>query len=227
VKNKKNVMEKNLNFNLQDIVVTFELSHNENCSHLAEWLAGTFELESSLLKMIDSLHENISSAGVYMNEEEIKAKIVGLVFFFADMEIPRKLMVFYERPLSGIIKDVPMSVICDCIVATPVINAPKNPYFFLQVERNRNPDEVGKFKKSKGEKKDPEAQMLVAMLLAQQKNNDQKPIYGSFLLGMNWYFTTLIDGDYCVSRAYDASNKEELIRIIYILKRLKELIINR
>jgi hypothetical protein len=111
---------------------------------------------------------------------------------------------------------VHLSVICDCLVATPLVKAPDMPYFFLQ-----------EFKKSKGEKKDPEAQMLIAMLIAQAKNNDEKPIYGGYLIGTGWHFTTLIGKDYCVSKKYEASTKEHLLGIICALKNLKQLILNR
>ncbi len=136
--------------------------------------------------------------------------MVGLIFYVANIEIPRKVMVFYERPLSGVVNDIPLSVICDCIVALPVINTPQNPYFFLQ-----------EFKKSKGEKKDPEAQMLVAMLLAQEKNNDGKPIYGAYLIGTGWHFATLIGNDYCISPRIEVTVKDCLLQVIYTLKKLK------
>jgi hypothetical protein len=52
-------------------------------------------------------------------------------------------------------------------------NTPDSPYFFLQ-----------EFKKKRGENRndkpfDPEAQMLKAMLIAQNLNNDGKIIYGA------------------------------------------------
>jgi hypothetical protein len=90
------------------------------------------------------------------------------------------------------------------------------PYFFLQ-----------EFKKAKGEKRDPEAQMLSAMLIAQEKNNDGKPIYGAYMIGTGFHFTTLIGKNYCVSDKYDAVFKGHLPQIVFILRKLKELILNR
>ncbi len=95
-------------------------------------------------------------------------------------------------------------------------NAPQQPYFFLQ-----------EFKKGKGEKSDPEAQMLMAMLIAQHKNNGNKPIYGGYLVGRNWYFTTLIGTNYCISRQFDATIQSELFQIAYILRHLKTMILSR
>lgn len=133
-------------------------------------------------------------------------------------------MAFYERSLSGTVKDAPLAVICDCVIATPRVNTPDIPYFFLQ-EAPTRPSPKGKEKKNK--KKDPEAQMLIAMLIAQQKNNDNKPIYGGYLLGTGWHFTTLIGNDYCVSHRLEVSVKSHLLQTIYILRQLKTLILER
>jgi hypothetical protein len=93
---------------------------------------------------------------------------------------------------------------------------PTKPYFFLQ-----------EFKKAKGEKKDPEAQMLTAMIIAQHLNKDQKPIYGSYLIGSGWRFATLIGNHYCLSRKFEAENKKDLIHILFILKQIKQIVLNR
>jgi hypothetical protein len=209
-------MAKNFNYDLTEISRFFNLTESLNCSHLNLWLGVKSELDDFEMRIIDDLYEEIVESGEYMNEEELKTKMVSLVFYVAKVQERRKISVFYERSMSGTINDVALSVICDCLVATPRIKSPDMPYFFLQ-----------EFKKSKGEKKDPEAQMLIAMLLAQAKNNDGKPIYGGYLIGTGWHFTTLIDKDYCVSRKYEATTKEHLLGIVYALKSLKQLILNR
>jgi hypothetical protein len=110
-----------------------------------------------------------------------------------------------------------ISVICDCMLAKPLgINRPDKPYFFLQ-EAPTRPSPERKEKKSK----DAEAQMLGAMLIAQQINNNQKPVYGAFLQGRNWIFTTLHDKDYCVSEQLDTTKIRDLELIINVLQNLK------
>jgi hypothetical protein len=209
-------MEKNFNYDIVEISNYFALTENINCSHLKEWLGVSFEFDDFEMRIINDLYDEICRTGEYMNEEELKTKMVGLIFYISKIQEHRKIDVFYERALSGVIKDVSLSVVCDCLVATPRFNNPNNPYFFLQ-----------EFKKSKGEKKDPEAQMLIAMLIAQAKNNDEKPIYGGYLIGTGWHFTTLIGNDYCVSKKFEATTKEHLLGIIYALKNLKLLILSR
>ena len=119
--------------------------------------------------------------------------------------------------MNAIVKEVKISVICDCLLASPAgISTPRTPYFFLQ-----------EFKKQKGDGNDPEAQMLAAMIVAQFKNNDHKPVYGAWLVGSIWNFTLLIEEKYFVSKKFDASDLEDLKQIIYILRKLKDLILER
>jgi hypothetical protein len=79
------------------------------------------------------------------------------------------------------------------------------------------------FKKGKGEKKDPEAQMLVAMLIAQAKKPTEGAVYGRFLVGSTWTFATLTGAGYCTSRKYDASQASDLAHIAYMLRYLRDL----
>jgi hypothetical protein len=67
----------------------------------------------------------------------------------------------------------------------------------------------------------------MAMLIAQEKNQDNLPLYGSYVIGSTCYFTTLVGKDYCSSRLYDVSTKQDLLHIIFTLRKLKELILNR
>ena len=62
------------------------------------------------------------------------------------------------------------------------------------------------------------------MLLAQQKNADNTPLYGCYVIERNWFFTTLIGLDYCVSQQYNSTQKPDLLQIVFILRKLKELI---
>jgi hypothetical protein len=211
-------MEKiKLGFDLSVIAEVFSIVRVSNSVSLSHWLEASYVLTTEENHIIDKIYEEISEDGDYWNEEELKIKAVGLLFFLADIAVKNQIKIFYERPLSAHINDYYLSVIADCMVATPMaFNAPKRPYFFLQ-----------EFKKGKGEKRDPEAQMLSAMLISQNINQDNKPLYGGFLVGSNWRFATLLGNEYSVSRQFDAANKNDLLQIVYILRKLKDLIINR
>jgi hypothetical protein len=213
---------KRLGFDLSQLAEAFSIHRQRSCSHLNDWLSARYELTLEEIHILEKIYAEITEDGDYWNEEELKIKGVGLLFFLADVAVKNQIKVFYERPLSEVVNGYQLSVVTDCMIATPIeFNTPRNPYFFLQ-----------EFKKGKGEKRDrnvgpPEAQMLMAMLIAQHKNADGKPIYGGYLVGANWRFTTLIGSDYCVSRQFDASQHDDLLTIVYALRHLKSLSLNR
>jgi hypothetical protein len=209
-------MKNSIGFDLVKIMTTFDLVDTQECTHLNSWIAKRYELDAFEERVLDDLYLDLKTSGEYMNEEELKARMVGLIFYAAKVDIPNKIRVFYERPISANVQSHDLAVITDCMVASSIKSSPKTPYFFLQ-----------EFKKAKGEKKDPEAQMLTAMLIAQEKNQDGKPLYGGYMIGTGWHFATLIDKNYCVSEKFEATQKSQLNQIVFILRNLKTLILNR
>ena len=212
------MVKKKIGFDLSLIADAFGINRATKSESLDEWLnTAAYSLTNEELKILDKIFDDITEDGDYWNEEELKIKAVGILFFLADIAVKNKIKIFYERPLSAVVNDYHLSVITDCMVATPMaFNSPRHPYFFLQ-----------EFKKGKGEKRDPEAQTLCAMLIAQHHNNENKPLFGGYLVGSNWRFSTLNGQDYCVSRQFDAANKNDLLQIVLILRNLKELILKR
>ncbi len=208
--------KKNLGFDLLAILRKFHLQHHQSCTHLEEWLSSSYAFTEFEEKILQDVYAEVSVAGDYMNEEELKAKLVSFLFYVAQAQGEKKIGVFYERPLFGTVEEVYLSVICDCMVATKLAHQPDRPYFFLQ-----------EFKKAKGEKKDPEAQMLVAMLIAQEQNADNKPVYGSYIIGTGFHFATLMGKNYCISGKIEVSEMQNLRKVVFVLRKLKELIENR
>ena len=208
---------KNFGYDLSLIIKTFDIKVVKKNPILTDWLAAQYELNEIEQSNFDDLYADAEEDSGYWNEEELKINFIGAVFRLAKINTKDRIKVFYERPLAGRVKDHNLSVITDCLVATPLpFNTPDHPYFFLQ-----------EFKKRKGDKNDPEAQMLVAMLIAQEMNQDGKPIYGGYLIGQNWNFTLFHNNTYCQSRQYDSTRRDDLMSIICIIRKLKELILNR
>ena len=207
---------KKLPFDLSLIAETFKLERMGRCNHLDEWLGTSYPFNNLEEQLLDNTYQEMLVSSSYLNEEEIKIRLIAPLFQIANIDVENKIRVFFERGLSVEIEEYQLSVICDCMVASSsIFKTPTHPYFFLQ-----------EFKKAKGEKRDPEAQMLVAMLAAQKANNDQKPIYGGFLIGSVWQLATLIGKEYCTSHPYYATNKEDLKLIANALRHLKALILN-
>ena len=206
-----------LGYDPSDIAQAYNLEVNRTCEFLNDWISATYTFNDFEQTFFERIYKDAHVDARYWNEEELKIKMVGLLFNLADIEIFGKAKVFYERPLSKKVGDYDLAVICDCLVATPLpFNKPTKPYFFLQ-----------EFKKKRGEKNDPEGQLLTAMLIAQAQNDDNKPIYGGYLFGSLWNFATLIDNQYCVSKEFNATRRDDLLQIIYILRKIKDITLNR
>ena len=212
-------MEKNekLLLDTDTILVAFNLPRLREGTLINDWISCTGTLQPDEELRLQKLHKKTLQSGDGWNEEELKMKFISLLFDLADIEVDNQIVSFFERPLSAVINDLKISVICDCLLARPAgIATPRTPYFFLQ-----------EFKKQKGDSNDPEAQMLAAMLVAQYRNADQNPLFGAWLVGSIWNFTVLQDNQYFVSRKFDAGDYQDLLQIVFILRKLKALILGR
>jgi hypothetical protein len=197
---------------------TFGIRPVKQCSFLEEWLNAYTNLTDFEDQTLEAALIRYEKMGRGWNEEELKMHFISAVLNVADPNIEGVCKTFFERPLDGIIGQYELHVITDCMVATPKLGgSPVKPFFFLQ-----------EFKQAQlWGKTDPQGQMLAAMLLAQQQNADGKCIYGCFVKENNWRFATLTGSDYCVSPQFDSTKKPELLQIVYILRKLKELILAR
>jgi hypothetical protein len=210
-------MEQKLNhYDIYEVLDTFNIETIQNCKVLDDWInASPCTLSPFEEVLIEELPVELQREERNWNEEELKMFFVSIVFRIANLYVEKKLKTFFERSLSGTVKDYKISVVVDCMVASPKKSGlPTHPYFFLQ-----------EYKRSKGDSHDPEGQMLAAMILAQELNNDGKPLYGCWLQGRIWYFTVLNGNEYCLSRAFDVTQKRDLLQVVYILRKLKEIIL--
>lgn len=206
---------KQLHYDIDQVLGHFGLKANTECPLIDNWLSTSIPEDFVLPELLEKQRKRLFKEGAAWNEEELKMHFLSFVFTYSEMEIPEKIKLFYERGLSATIQNTHLNVICDAILAAPMgMNTPQSPYFFLQ-----------EFKKSKRNQDDAEGQMLVAMLIAQEKNKNGKPIYGCWLQGKYWVFTTLEGTNYCFSKTYDATEPHELAQILFALGRLKELVL--
>jgi hypothetical protein len=211
--------KKKLNhYSIEEVIETCDIVIVKDCIYLTEWVETPIgELSAFHLELLSDLPNEYIENAIGWNEEELKMFFISPIFKAANVNEKGKLRTFFERPMSGKFQNISISVVVDCMIATPTnAGRPAAPYFFLQ-----------EFKRSKGDSHDPEGQMLAAMILAQETNQDKKPVYGCWLQGKNWYFTVLNGMEYCASRQYDATREADLFQIVFILRKLKELILAR
>ena len=184
---------------------------------LADWVQkGTSILENLSEEMLAKIEPRLSSEIDGWLEEELKMKLLALIFMLSELDVAQKIGVFFERQIAAQIGEFHIHVIPDCMIASVYgFTIPKTPYFFMQ-----------EFKKSKGDQQDPEGQVLAAMIAAQHLNKNGKPLYGSYVIGRDWYFTVLQDKNYARSEALRLTQPEELRQVILTLRKLKQIILN-
>lgn len=200
-----------------EVIDTFQINKNSSCEELEKWLDATGLLDEFEMTLLEKVRKELVEYERQWNEEELKVNFIGFVFFLANINEKNKILTFYERKFAGIVNDISVSVIVDCMIATPMKSGrPQSPYFFMQ-----------EFKRSKGDDHDPEGQMLAAMILAQHHNQDGKVIYGCWVQGATWRFALLNGQNYCISHSFDATQTDDFMQVIFILRKLKNLILNR
>ena len=179
---------------------------------LKKWqdLAKTIEITDIDKQVLIRLQKPLQWGGKGWNESELENKFISPVFMAAEFD-DKIIGYFLERPLKGIVGDYELSGIVDGMIATGVRD-PNKPFFCMH-EYKRSVDNDGQ----------PDAQALVAMMVVQAEENGRKPLYGLYIVGLNWNFMVLNGNEYCVSQSYN-SEKEELFDIFRMLKALKHII---
>jgi hypothetical protein len=177
---------------------------------LDQWEHADIEINEFEKTNLLHLQKSLIRGGRAWNEVDLENKFISPLIMTAGID-DEEIGYFLERPLSGIVGDYELSGIVDGMIATG-FRDPKKPYFCLH-----------EYKRSVENQGTPDAQVLAAMLVAREQNQNKLPIYGLFVVGLDWYFVVLIGNDYCISRTYHADN-EEIFAIFKMMKSLKEII---
>ncbi len=144
------------------------------------------------------------------NEQELIENFIGPMFSLINFNT-LKYGLFSERLLKAIIDDYELSGYPDAIVAKGR-RKPEIPYFCFH-----------EYKKENETKGDPAGQCLVAMLVAQELNHNERPLYGVYVVGKHWYFMVLQGKEYAISKSFQAID-EDIFEIVKLLKHLKSII---
>lgn len=197
------------NWKQMEVEKHFNVSLQLKSPILEEWLQTTETINDFEREVLKKL---VEKAFIYVNtwnETELTNKLISILFYLVDFDnITYSL--FLERPINGEINGITINGNVDMMIAKGR-GEPEHPYFFLQ-----------EFKREKTNSGDPIAQMLLAMLLAQQENKMEMPVYGSYVNGRMWVFAVLEGNTYTLSNSYTMTHQDDLEQIMRILKSLKK-----
>ncbi len=192
---------------LDKIDEAFGLEQVRHLPILDELLAFPYQLDDYEHRYLNQLRETYFLGGDAWNEAELENKIISPLFVFAQID-NKKFAYFLERELAVTIDEYELSGKVDGMIATGFRN-PKKPYFCMN-EYKRATDPNG----------DPQGQALIAMLVAQQLNDNKQPIFGCFIIGRQWCFMALMNKKYALSHSF-ACDDDEIYDIYRILKSLR------
>ncbi|MBL7785796.1 MAG: hypothetical protein JNM36_07810 [Chitinophagales bacterium] len=184
---------------------------------LSEWIAvdmSNKKLNDAENYMLNMAHKKLIKNMSFWNEEELKMNFISMIIALAEFQDPIKS--YYDREMSAMVEGIFLSCKADMLLSKGIRELIKAPYFFLH-----------EYKREKKYSGDPIGQMLGGMLIAQAQNNNGKPIYGCYVQGRFWFFSILEGKQYIISKAFDASEKEEALQIVFILRKLKQIILER
>jgi hypothetical protein len=188
----------------------FNLKQVTQHQALQNWITTKSEVTPFEKTSLQYLKEHLKLCGQTWNETELRDQFIGPIISLVNFD-SEEVRYFAERNLSGLIEEWELSGRVDALIAQGRWE-PQKVYFCLN-----------EYKKEKDPEGDPGAQALAAMVVAQEQNADQSPIYGLYVKGKLWYFMVLCGKEYAITEPYTAS-REDIVDIFMILKTLKQMI---
>lgn len=202
-----------------DLVHTFKLTRivTTQTPLMQEWLDNELlvlnQMEQYVFdRVLNKAQKSISG----WSEEDLKVKFIGIILDLGEMNDDNGVVGYFDKTISGTVEGIKLTVKSDFMLAEGILDAFRTPYFhFQEYKPNKNPSG------------DSMAQLLEAFLIAQVKNNNEKPLYGIEVIGKQWSFVIMEGKTYCISKAFDATDRDDLMRIIAILRKFRKILFER
>jgi hypothetical protein len=209
---------KEKNYSEAELIVLFGLERVPfgKMPLMQEWLHCHTSLqadeETLFYKILEKAQNNIEG----WQEEDLKMKFVAFVLALGYLEDTEAYHTYFDATISATVEGHFLKTKTDFMVAKGVLDLPQMPYFHFQ-----------EYKKQREPSGDPVAQLLEAFLIAQETNKNGKPMYGCTITGKYWEFFTMEGKTYCISKSYDCTDEQDLLQIIAILRKFKEILETR
>lgn len=183
---------------------------------LAEWIESETVLTSTEQELFDKVLLRAVNNIEGWQEEDLKMKFLSPVLELANLIDGENFQTYFEKTISATIEGMFLKTKTDFMVASGVLDKPQKPYFHFQ--------EWKPHKKPTG---DSMAQLLEALLIGQEVNSYEFPMYGCEVVGKHWTFVILDGKTYCISESFDCTKRRELFKIISVLRKFREMLDER
>jgi len=150
------------------------------------------------------------------SEEDLKMKFITHILDLGHLNDEGRLIGFFDKLIWATVEGIKLIVKSDFMMATGVLETYQKPFFhFQEYKPNKNP--TG----------DSMAQLLESFLIGQTKNEKPIPLYGVEIIGKHWTFVVMEGKQYCISKSFSAIEKDDLLKIIAILRKFKHILMTR
>ena len=186
---------------------TFGLDQVDNLTTLDDWLLEKAVItpyeNETLLHLQELLKFNVRD----WYEGELDSFFIGPVMSLVNFS-NKKSNLFSDRLVDATVDDWRLYGRPDSFLASGR-REPEIPFFAFQ-----------EYKKMTDPDGDPAGQALAAMLAGQVLNNNDLPMYGCHVIGVDWYFMVLQGKEFAMSRDYSALSSEifDIFRALKVLK---------
>jgi len=217
---KQTIEEESLNRNWQEgeLIEAFNLKPLITSSELMiEWLDTLpLVLNSNEEYIFDkTLNKAIKDLKGW-SEEDLKMKFISPILDLGYMLQDDKIISYFDKIIWADVEGIRLTVKSDFMLARGIMNIHKEPYFHFQ-----------EYKPNKKPTGDSMAQLLEAFLIGQTKNSRAIPMYGVEIVGAIWRFIVMEGKEYCISKPFIATEKDDLLKIIAILRKFRHILETR
>ena len=150
------------------------------------------------------------------SEEELKMKFITHILDLGYLNDEEPYIGYFDKIIGATVDGIKLTVKADFMLAKGVLDCFTTPYFHFQ-----------EFKPHKNPTGDSMAQLLQAFLIGQVKNKNDKPFYGVEIVGREWVFVIMEGKSYYLSEPYVCTNREDLLKIIAILRKFRTILRER
>ncbi len=203
------------NYTEADLIGLFNLNRIKTpyTPLMSEWTNAVTELSAIEQAVFNKLIARAIRDIEGWQEEDLKMKFLSPVLELAHFMDDDTVHSYFEKTVSATVDDYFLKTKTDFMLAKGILDKPQQPYFHFQ-----------EWKPHKRPSGDSMAQLLEALLIAQELNQHQFPMYGCEVMGKYWSFVILEGRDYCISESFDCTKHNDLLKIIAILRKFKQIL---
>jgi hypothetical protein len=183
---------------------------------MQEWTSVSTTLLEWEQYLFDKITDKLLSKIVGWNEEMLKMNFISPVLLLGNLVETEQYKTYYEATIEATVDNYFLKTKADMMIATGILERAETPYFYFQ-----------EYKKVKEPKGDVTAQLIEAFLISMEKNKNGKPMYGCTVTGQIWEFVIMENRTYCISEYYDCTKNDDLMQIIAMLRKFKEILETR